>query len=770
MPYRDSPYGHIPGVVGTYLDGAFKIPTTSTQPKVLVIGPALSGQSNEIFRVASLSAAEKEFGAKTPLMRVCHELVSQGANNLYVVRSGGRQGSFVLEDSNGKTLTIRPESRDDEILDRYALFIENDGVENRYLIYDLVDQSWVFDTSNVLVIDEGAVDVEDTGIDLFTLNDVTVPDSAVSLSSLLTSDLSVDGEATVDTITFSEGSDGLTPSLVERYAAYNSTYHLLDYRDADFIIPADAYIDDANVVDDSAVATYGYFWFGVPTAKSPCDKLGYLWQYVYRGKLYTYFTDTVDYFSVESAQASVTVATSLTLTAKAGKGGNACTVQIAFGGSPAAGVSLNDSCGIDVLVTVVEGVTTTEEAADLINAVLELEGWSELLVASGDTDVIASVVAKTALSGGAGGHVLTHEDLTGDVVPTEVETRFAAGVDAELRECNFAHQLASYCYTSSTTWSTMLGVVSFKAPTGFSRLEVAEWVGTLPEYTDNGEYQYIDAPADNGSGVLGCKLLAGQSKTSSGYRSHLVTDGNSTDGYAYGGLIRTTGAALPNGIKHPYGIDSADEAEDSGGKPIDIGKHIFVTYEWLIHSNGYAGGTTYRGSLPGVFAGKLVTMPENEEPIGINGRLVRVQSPLRIHATQLDHLADIRTVGVRREETGAGFIIVSAKTAAHPDSDYTRVSTIRCVNKVLSDIRAVARPYIGKSFDPSHLASLQSAIDLLLVSERSNGFTQGARAAISFSRQDKIMGNLTIKVRMVPPFSVDSILVTTSLAAEESEL
>ena len=37
-------------------------------------------------------------------------------------------------------------------------------------------------------------------------------------------------------------------------------------------------------------------------------------------------------------------------------------------------------------------------------------------------------------------------------------------------------------------------------------------------------------------------------------------------------------------------------------------------------------------------------------------------------------------------------------------------------------------------------------------------------------RQSKIMGRLKVKVRMIPPFSIETIDVETSLAAEESEL
>ena len=769
------PYGHIPGSKASYLDGAFKLPTTSTQPKVLIVGPAEQGRTNELFTVVNVSAAETEFGAETPVMRVAHELLAQGASRISVMRSGGTQGTLTITDSLGGTLVITPENRDDAVLEQYALFLTNDGVSNRIVIYDIAAETWVYDSSEILVLDVGSIRITDTNFELFTLNDIDATNDAVAMADLTPTDFTGVGLVTVSTVTVAEGTDGLTPSLVERYAAYNTSLHGLDYKDADFVIPVDAYIDDANIVDDASVATYGYYWLGVPAAASAKDKLGYLWQYIYRGRIYTYFADTANFFSVTTVAASATVNTDLVVTAlRKGKGGNACSIEIVTAGSPGAGVTENANGGIDILAVAATGVTTSADLAGYITSALAAftastgTNGATLLSVTGGATPVAAPQARTPLTGGAGGHVLTHGDLTGDSIPAAVTTKFNAATDSQLRECNFAHQLATFCYVASTNWSTMLGCISFKVPTKFPRIDISDWIGTLPTYTDNGELLYIDAPASNGSGVLGHKLLAGQSKTSAGYRSEQVTSGTSTNGFAYGGVIMTVGAGLPN-VDFPYGIDASDEATDSGSKPLDIGKHIFVTYDWPIHSNSYNGGGSYRGSIVATFIGKVVTMVENEEPIGDNGKVRRISTPPRIHSTQLDELASIRAIGLRRDDV-AGLILVSSKTAAHPDSDYTRLSTIRCVNRMLKGIRSLCRPYIGKPFSAQQLMTLQSAIDQFLMSEKTGGFNQGARARMEYSRSDKIMGRLKVKVRMIPPFSIETIDVETSMAAEESEL
>jgi hypothetical protein len=124
--------------------------------------------------------------------------------------------------------------------------------------------------------------------------------------------------------------------------------------------------------------------------------------------------------------------------------------------------------------------------------------------------------------------------------------------------------------------------------------------------------------------------------------------------------------------------------------------------------------------------------------------------------------------GLRRE--GGGTTIVSCKTAAHPTSDYSRLSTIRCVNRVLSGIRDLAKGYIGTPFSSTGLLSLQQSIDGYLAEQRAGGYHQGAVATMSYTRADRILGRLTIQLKMVPPFSIETIIVETSLAAEETEL
>lgn len=785
MPYED-----IPSVKVTYTDSTFKVPAVTTQPTILIVGPAKSGKTNTFFNVTNINSAELEFGADTEIMKRIHEAYSQGANNLAIVRSGGKLGSWVFTDSAGATLTIVPTYRDDDILGRYALFIENDGTDNRYMVYDLIDENWVYDSSDIYVQDDGVVTVTDTGIDLFQLSDKSDLTTAIKLDTVATTDFVASGTATASFVAVTEGADGITVSRAERYAALESTYFYLDYRDADFVIPTDVYIDDENLADDTyAVAAgtgtsnrekYGCYWKGVPYPGSVEDALGFVWQYRYQGAVYTYMSDCIDYItgSATAAAATLTVCTDLVLTALVeGKGGNAVTLQIDNVAGKTAVVTITESdYGFAIYVEddITVGAQATSVYAANINTALAAKTLrngvvANTLVQAVGSTTLGSVVAETHLAGGLGGALLTHQDLTGDAAPVGVTAKFSEATDSQFREVNFGHQLASFCHVASANWAQLVGIISFKPPTSYSRPAAASWVGTLPTYTNDGVDIYIDSPSDNGNGILGTKLLVGKSISSNGYRHHLVENGNSTDSYAYGGFILTKGASLPNGTDWPYGIKDSDEATDDNGYPIDIGKHLHVAYDWPVLNNNYNGGSSYRGPVTALFFGLVATKDSNEEPIGANGYVTNVQYPIRIHSTQINSLSKVRMIGLRVDrENKIGF--TTAKNACNPDSTYSRLSTMRCVNEILSGIRSVARPYLGKSFDSKVLLSIQSDIDRYLVSAGSADLHQGAIASLAYTAADRVLGQLTVKLRMVPPFCIESITVNTSLAADESEL
>lgn len=682
------PYDRIPGISAVLRDGGLLTPRPTTQPRIIILGSAPAGDSYRMFTVTELNEAENEFndGAQTSeMIQKAHEVFAEGGENIALMRIGGTKGSLVVTDPDGTaTMTITPELRDDEATDRYGLIIQlNADGELQVLIWDHDDEDWAYDSDGILNSDNTEIDIEVSGSWSSTavIGDYDNPRDT-TLTPLLSAVNGWDSArwSAVET----RGTDGTNMSLVERYAALEEAYQFLDYRDGDMIIPCGVYLDSPNIAerDDGShheagtgSAVYSPNYASVPTAGDPDhDVLGWLWQYLYRGKVYTFFLDNQD---------------------------------------PSAAVN-----------------------------------------------------------------VLTHDQLTGDTVPAAVTAKFAAAVEAEVRECNFGHQLASFCYRGSTAWKTMLGFISVAPPDvllGFgsrmlSRAKIRAWAGDIPTFSSFGTKEGVDSASDNGEGVLGLKFLGG----ASGYRyAGLDGYGDATDGLAYGGLVMTRGASLPNQGDWVYGISTEDELNDAAGFPVDIGRHIFVTYDYPVHTNALGGGSSYRGTMEAALAGKIASIPENQEPIGpVNGQIASLSRPLPMTASLTNEFAEVRAIGLMTDErTGAARnIIVTCRTGAHPDSDYTRVSTIRCVNREIQGIRNIAMPYIGQSFSSTTLVSLQQAIDGFLKAERTLGFNQGAVARLSYTREDRIMGRLTVTLRMIPPFAIEAITIQVSLAAEEAEL
>jgi hypothetical protein len=760
-------YENIPTVFAEFPDGNLRTSTTSAQPRILILGAASSGLSYEIYQVTNVGAAETEFGATSEVIQKLHEVIKQGSDNVAIMRIGGKQGSCVLTSAvGGGTVTFTTFYRDDAVLDRYSLVVTNDGSSNRYLVWDNEADEWVYDTDEEKAIDNGVIRVVEFGtVDLMSIGDIDDPDTAYD-NVLLTGTPCLGGTdiiaaadwAELASVAATDGTDGTSMSLVERYAALNHAYQVLDFRDGDYVIPCNVHLDDANVVDGDTPD-----FSSVPTAGSAADVLGYVWQYIYRGKLYTYFSEDDDLFSTYATLAIGGI-TGLTFTAVAGgPAGEDVTIEVVDNGGGATTIGV---VGNAITINVDIGGPVLWSA---VKTSFDLSAPAVALASCANTDGSgnASVTAATALD--HADEYLTHNDLTGDQEPAAVLTRFKTGSDVELREVNFAHQLGSFCYNASVNWKDMIGFISTLPPTAYDRYTVADWVGNLPSFTDAGTYEYVDSSADNGFGLLGNKFMAGKAGSSSdGYRDHLVTDGDANDGYAYGGLILTVGASLPNEL--PYGVLDSDEATDSNGKPIDLGKHLFITYDHWIHRNDYNGGTRYRGSIEASLAGKFSVTDVRREPIGpSNGLITGGSRPCHIKYPQLNDLAGARMIGLRREDN-VGYILVSAHTAAHPDSDYTKLSTIRCVNRTLANIRTICKGYLGEAFTSSVLASLNQAIEGYLISDRTEGYNNGAVHSLSYSNTDRILGRLTVYVKMVPPGSIEAITVSVSLAADESEL
>lgn len=323
---------------------------------------------------------------------------------------------------------------------------------------------------------------------------------------------------------------------------------------------------------------------------------------------------------------------------------------------------------------------------------------------------------------------------------------------SDFHEVNFAYQAAEFCRKASTTWHTCIAFVGVKAPDSFSRADLSTWIGDLPEYTemDDGS-EVVNSSGDNGTGLAGNKFLAGRADFRSGSKG--------------GGFIATDTGYL-DGI----------EEEDNNEHVVDIGKHLVVAFPWVIHLNNWVNPSStparpapYIGSIITAVAGKYATLPEKEEANGPNGALRGIRLVGTMPGRLLNKLLSVRYVGAR-VEPGIGVILAGSKTTARTDSDWTKISTIRSANRELQGIRSIGMKYIGKEFSSNILLALQTAVDGFLKEEKTNGYNNGAKATITYTAAQRRLGQLSILLKMVPPFAIEVIDVEMSLTDDESDL
>lgn len=346
--------------------------------------------------------------------------------------------------------------------------------------------------------------------------------------------------------------------------------------------------------------------------------------------------------------------------------------------------------------------------------------------------------------------VLTHFDLTGELIPEEAveelmvlsNGKYVLAEDAYAREVNFGHQAASIAYTSSTEYKSSIAVVGTTKPRG-GRRQLNAWAGKAPEYAldTNGDL----VVESNGTKFMGTKYLYGASS----YRAN--ANGN---GLAYGGFIQTTKG---------FGIDSSDELEDERGIAVDLGKHLLVVGA---HGIVNIGGNEFISTNLGLkVIEKLASLPINEEPIGpVNGLLAGVSTTGAINSRAL--LNDIALGRVIM--TGTDGSIANFRTAALPSSDYTRVSTIRAMNFVLDAMRSVSLKYLGKAFSDTQLAALDTELLGTMRAIKAEGIIQDGVVEISASRLDRINGRLNMRVQMIPPLSIEAISIDLVVSAPQA--
>lgn len=314
---------------------------------------------------------------------------------------------------------------------------------------------------------------------------------------------------------------------------------------------------------------------------------------------------------------------------------------------------------------------------------------------------------------------------------------------SDFHEVNFAHQLATFCFRQSEDNAEMTGVIGVNPPNSYSLKDVAIWAGKLPITNDDGNGNIV--VTTNGSGLLGNKFMSGR-----------IAAGG-VPGFTVGGV-----AGLYNGglIGTDTGFLDDSELRDANDHLVDIGKYISVVASYPILSNP-SRPNSYAASGAATYGGFYCNLPASSAPT--NKLLRNLRIPFRLSSSKLDQMAGKRYVTFHAKTKG--IVVSDAPTAARPDSDYRRLSTVRIVKAAIDGVRQVAEPFLGEGLRGASLAALDTAIDKTLSALVKSGDLVRYEAKVSSTPTQRVLGEATVELKLVPAFELRRITVIVALAA-----
>jgi hypothetical protein len=344
-----------------------------------------------------------------------------------------------------------------------------------------------------------------------------------------------------------------------------------------------------------------------------------------------------------------------------------------------------------------------------------------------------------------GGAQIAPSEGLADATHTIDGTVLTAG---DFAEVNFAHQLAMFCYKQGVDNGDVSGTIGVLPPNSFTMRDVARWVGELPQTETDANGKVIIASGGNGLGLLGNKFMSGRRASGGGTGiAGFAIDG--VDGLFNGGFIATDD-----------GFVSGLQLKDHNEHLIDVGKYLSIVATYPVLSNP-SRASAYTATGAADYAGFYSVLPANSAPT--NKLLGNLRLPFRINSAKLDLLAGQRYVTFHQKPRG--IVVSDAPTAARPDSDYQRLSTVRQVKVTVDAIRDAAEPFLGEGMTGAMTAALDTAIDRSLGRLVKSGVINRYEFQTIITPQMRVLGQATVELKLVPAFELRQITVVVALAA-----
>jgi hypothetical protein len=309
-------------------------------------------------------------------------------------------------------------------------------------------------------------------------------------------------------------------------------------------------------------------------------------------------------------------------------------------------------------------------------------------------------------------------------------------------EVNFGYQLANFCFRQSHLNTEMHGTIGVLPPKSFAPKDVSIWVGSRPVTAlDANGNEFI---VTNGTGLLGNKWVAGR-KLEGTVPAHLI------DGAAapWGGFIATDDGYV-DGL----------QLKDANDALVDIGKYLDLVSAYPLLVNP-SQRQAYAAAGAASYAGLLSTLPA--ATAATNKIVPNVQLPFRLNTSKVDALSGLRYVHFFQKSKG--IVAADAPTAARPESDYNRRSTMQIVKATLDSVRRIGEPFLGQGINNAQIAALETAIGQGLSELVKAGVLVRFDLKVTATALQRVRGEVNVELVLVPAFELRQINVTVALAA-----
>ncbi|AOQ24709.1 hypothetical protein MTAT_20540 [Moorella thermoacetica] len=206
---------------------------------------------------------------------------------------------------------------------------------------------------------------------------------------------------------------------------------------------------------------------------------------------------------------------------------------------------------------------------------------------------------------------------------------------------------------------------------------------------------------------------------------------------------------------------NGDYIYDDKGNLIDVGRFISVVAgPEVVTQNEQIG--LYATSPATFFAGLISMLPPH---VGALNRTVTGALGLRFSysLSQQNRLTAARYVTLRTRPGSSNVIVTDAPTAAVPDSDYRRLTTMRVVATAVGLVRLACEPFVGLPNSPENRGAMATAITSKLQGLQKEGAILDFKFQIFASTKDQLLGHALIDLTIYPALELTKISTTVTL-------